>query len=414
VSANQDAPAVTLAIRKLGEKDAQPFDLADRLISLAYEDNALILDEAVITLDNWELDLFDNPLFRLRNEIDISWGYAGDMSEPRRCVITSISGGRVLTIRANGQAVAMNNVTKSRTWKQMTVSDVVKKIAGEYGFGTDTYVEDTKVAHEQITQARCTDARFIRHLADKEGFEFHVSRGQLHFHRAKLDQEPVKRLVWTGATRDADPNSMFVTEPSISEELKGKVGAIAHVGIDPSSKKLVKVSASNSEHKDPTLGTTIEAWDRPTRQNLGQREVTETEHTSPTARPTESGAKRDAAAAYHKNRKNLIRIKFTVVGDHRLTARSLVEISGIGSRLSGKWYVVKAPHRPVGGGPYLTEMECSRDAHFGYADRKRDAKAGGALNRKEAKDGGKDTEPFEGVDRSTRSPQPVSQREKAN
>jgi len=45
--------------------------------------------------------------------------------------------------------------------------------------------------------------------------------------------------------------------------------------------------------------------------------------------------------------------------------------------------VVKAVHKPIGGGPYTTELECTRDAHFGYGDHRRDVKAKGALNTKE-------------------------------
>lgn len=384
---SQDAPNVTVAIKQIGNANAEPLDLTDRLVSFSYDDNAKLVDEVTLTLDNWDLAFFDDPLFRLKNEIDVSWGYHGDMTEVRRCVIVEISGGQLLSIKAHGQAVWMDGERKSRRWASMTRSDVVRKVAAEYGFGTDAYVEDTKVIYPQITQARCTDAQFIRHLADLEGFEFAISRGQLHFHRAKFDQQPVKTLVWTGKTNANDPNCSFVTFPNISEEVKGKVGAMAHKGIDPMSKKAIAVSRGNSDHTEPTLGTAIELFDQKSAKSLGLATKASSEATSSTSAPTEAAATRESSAKYHKSRKGLLKMTCTIVGDKNVGARDLVVVAGIGKRLSGKWYIEKANHKPVGTGPYVVSLECTRDAHFGWADPKRDVKAKGALNKKDAADG---------------------------
>ncbi len=397
---NRDAPNVTLSIKQIGDANAQPVDFRERLIAFSYEDNAKLVDEATVTLDNWELDLFDNPLFRLHNEIDVAWGYHGDMTTPRRCVIVELSGGQLLTIKAHGQATWMNRVTKSRKWESVTRSEVVKKIAGEYGFGTDAYIEDTKVNYSQITQARCTDAQFIRSLASKEGFEFFISRGQLHFHRAKLDQQPAKTLVWAGRTHADDPDSVFVTFPNISEEIKGKVGAMAHKGLDPMTKKVTKASQSNEDHKESTLGSFIEVFDQRTGKSLGMVSKAASEHTSPTSAPTEAAAKREAAAKYRTSRKGHLKMSCTIVGDKDIGAHDLIVVSGIGTRLSGKWYVVKANHKPVGSGAYTTGLECTRDAHFGYSDPKRDVKAKGTLNQKEEASEDK-LEEVEAIDRRT-------------
>lgn len=381
---NRDAPNVTISIRKVGDVKATPVDLSDRLVAFSYDDNALLVDEASVSLDNSDLAFFDDPLFRLKNEIEVSWGYRGDMSEPRRCVIVEIQGGPLFTFKANGQAQWMDGERKTRKWEATSRSEVVKKIAGEYGFGTDAFIEDTKVILPQITQAGLSDAQFVKHLANKEGFEFFVSRGQLHFHRAKLDQRPVRTLIWSGKTNAQDPDSLFVTPPTYSEELKGKVGAMAHKGIDPMSKKKVEASSSNADHDGPTLGTVIEVFDQRSGRSQGMSTKMVAEDVAPTSAPTAEAAKRESDAKYRSNRDKLIRLKFAIVGDKDIGARDLIVVSGIGQRLSGKWYVVQANHRPVGGGAYVTTLECSRDAHFGYGDPKRDVKAKGALNQKEA------------------------------
>lgn len=430
---NRDAPHATVSIRKLGETEAQPVDLGDRLLSLTYEDNAKLADEVKLTLDNYDFALLDDPLFRLHNELEVSYGYRGEMSSARRCVICEMGGGLIRTVRGIGQATWMDRETKSRIWENVTRSDVVKAIFAEHGFGSDVVIEDTEVVYPQISQVKQTDAQFVAALAAEEEFVFFVGRTSgggghgkgkrkrggtskggkhswkkaggavAHFHRQDLDQEPVARYTWTGKTFAEDPDSMFVSEPKFSEEIKGKVGAVTQKGTDPVSKKPIEASRSNENHKEPTLGTSIETFDQRTGQSLGLVVKAASEHTAPTSAPTEAAAKREADAKYRKGRNAQIKMTCTVVGNPDVGTHDMIEVSAVGQRLSGLWYVTKAKHKPIGAGPYTTDLECTRDAHFGYADPKRDVKAKGALNSKDAPAGGasEDLEPVEIFDPRT-------------
>lgn len=77
-----------------------------------------------------------------------------------------------LTIGAIDKTNKMTTKKKSRKFKNMTISDIVKRIAKEYGFKPK--VTETKPILEEVTQEDETDAQFLVKLADEEAFKVYI------------------------------------------------------------------------------------------------------------------------------------------------------------------------------------------------------------------------------------------------
>ena len=167
--------------------------MTDSVLSFKYTDKERAADVLKLTVDNSDLTQFDDPVWRKGGKLRVQWGYPGGMSPERTVVITSVKGFRELQIEANALSVVMNRVVKCRTFDNTTISQVVRDIATENGFGPDQQIIDEfDEVQEVITQARLTDAQFLRRWASRVGAEFWVDFDGLHFHERRMGEPPVR------------------------------------------------------------------------------------------------------------------------------------------------------------------------------------------------------------------------------
>ena len=146
-------------------REGEPLDLSGRIIAFAYEDAERRADKAVIQLDNHDLSLFDREELMGGRLLDVSWGYPGHMSVPRRVVVRSVKGFETLTIEGRALSVLMDRVARTRTWTNVTRADVARAVAAEHGYeGSFVDVQDTEEVLDTIAQTAETDARFLRRL----------------------------------------------------------------------------------------------------------------------------------------------------------------------------------------------------------------------------------------------------------
>jgi phage protein D len=89
----------------------------------------------VLSVDNWDLANFDDPVWKKGNLLEVSWGYPGDMAPTRQVVIQKVTGFQTLAIEGHATSVLMNKVARCRTFENVSRADVVRKIAHEHGFG---------------------------------------------------------------------------------------------------------------------------------------------------------------------------------------------------------------------------------------------------------------------------------------
>lgn len=371
-------------------------DFADRVLSFKYEDEEQKADRVTLTLDNFDLALYDDPAFKHGMLLDVSWGYPGRMAPTRRCVVQSIKGGKTVTVTAVAQSILMNKTVHSKTYRNARYSDAARWIAWEAGFGDDAIdIEETPVVHETITCARLTDAQFLRRLADKEGYEFYVDHEGFHFHRRRVDQSPTRTFVYY---RDREGGDVLdfsldddITKPKARHRRRGRnlterteIDAEASNETDTNRATLAPVASlptPRTPASSPTASapSTFVTFDRDTSAPLlsGRASADErvaSEETAPTTAQDTTTAEREAVGANRRSRQTAIKLKLDVIGDPYVLAKTVIAVEGLGTRLSGRYYVKRVVSTLGNDGTYKVQLEVISDGHGGHARRSRVAR----------------------------------------
>jgi phage protein D len=109
-------------------------------------------------------------------------------------------GGSYVEVQGADTSVAMDRETRSVLWSDLTDSDAVSTILGQYGYTPD--VDSTPAGHferKHTLVQRDSDLRFVRRLARRNGFLFWVTcdahgNETAHFKRPTLDGDPVHNI----------------------------------------------------------------------------------------------------------------------------------------------------------------------------------------------------------------------------
>lgn len=354
--ADRSAPGVRItALPSESAANGVPINLEGRILGFTFEDTALKADQASIQLDNFDLSLFEVPELAGGAVLEVSWGYPGNMAPPRRVVVKKLKGFQTLTVEGQATSVLMNLTAKTRSWVGRRRSDVVREVAAEHGFvGEVVDVGDTPEVLESVHQAGETDARFLRRLAAREEFEFFIDDSGFHWRPRNQASPPTHVLTW-----HSDPGRGDVMSVSVETDLVRRVGRVDVRGRDPLNKAPVEGSASSSTVGRPTLGEVVEVVDPETgTTSLQRRNATASAH--PTAATNSEAASREAAARFRAAERDTVKLSMQVVGDPTLRAKAVVEVRGISSALSGKYYVTEAKH-VIGAAGYVVDLKLTRD-----------------------------------------------------
>lgn len=333
----------------------QPLDLKGRLLSFSYEESERKADLVSLQLDNFDLALFERDELVGGAMLEVSWGYPGNMAPPRRVVVKKMKGFQTLTIEGQATSVLMNRETKTRAWSNKTRSDVAREIAGEHGYqGEFLDVEDSEEVLGTINQAGETDARFLRRLAAREEFEYFVDDAGFHWRSRDQASAPTHVLTWF-----VDPGRGDILSVSVESDLSRRVGRVEVRGRDAKAKSTLEARASSDRVDRATLGDELEVVDPESGStSLLQRNATSSLH--PTAVATPTAAQREAAARFRRAERAAVKLALQVVGDPTLRAKKVLEVRGISTLLSGKYYVTDAKHMISSVG-FVVELKLTRD-----------------------------------------------------
>jgi phage protein D len=371
-----------------------------KITQLVYEDNDEKADTLKLTVDNFDLAYWDTPWVKPGDLIKAKWGYPGNMSGQVEAVVTKVRGnGHTLTIEANGKEYLFNKTVRPRTWPATGVgvkrSDVVRAIAAEYGYTTNAEVVDSVVVLPHIIQAKLTDHQMLVELAKREGYVFYIDANGLYWGPRKLNQ-PVLRTI--------DRSDLFPPGFTVESDLFARPGAVTAKGRDPDKKKDFKATADNDTTKgQPVLAGTREVVDERTGATSFQKTVA-TATTVATTAKTEADAKRQVAGIYQNSQLGAVKGSFGMVGDPTMRAKSIVQLTGFGSLLVGKYYLTQVVHT-VGPSSYTVKAAARREA-MNAAGAATKAVSKGAPNKNAADAGGGDKlkprEVIDGRDGSSR------------
>lgn len=375
----------------------EPLDLAGRIIAFTFEDAEKKADQVSLQLDNFDLALFDRDELVGGATLEVSWGYPGNMAPPRRVVVKKLKGFQTLTVEGQATSVLMNREAKTRSWANKSRADVVREIAAEHGYeGEFLDVEDTGEVLDTINQSAETDARFLRRLAAREEYEYFVDDTGFHWRSGNQAAAPTHVLTWF-----SDPGRGDILSLNVESDLQRRAGRVVVRGRDPLTRTTISSSATSATVERATLSDVLEVVDRETGEtSLQERNATTSVH--PTAAPTPAAAERESAARFRRAERETVKLTMQVVGDPTLRAKQVIEVRGISSLLSGRYYVTECKH-VVSSSGYVVDLKLTSD---GTGARRQAGSAtqgqpqGGAPNRATPATGGTVTE-LERVDPET-------------
>lgn len=355
-----------LLLVKLETNDGEFRVVTEDILSFKYTDKERAADVLKITVDNSDLTQFDDPVWRKGGKLRVSWGYPGGMSPERTVVITSVKGFRELQIEANALSVVMNRVVKCRVFENQTISQVVASIAAENGFGPDLQIIDTiDEVVEVITQARLTDAQFLRRWASRVGFEFWVDFDGLHFHERRMGEAPVRVLTYHEDPGQGD----ILADPTIENDLTARPGRVRVQSRDPMTREDIDVTADNdSDGNRPTAAPIVEIIDPDTGNTTTVERILASSDVVPSADATPAAARRRARGRFRRTQQVAVKMSIPIVGDPLLLAKTIVEVRGMGQRLSIRYYTKEVEHDLSTSG-YTCKLKLISDGHGGHSTR---------------------------------------------
>lgn len=337
-------------------------ELAARITELRYIDEERRADKLSISVDNFNLALFDDPAFKRGMQLEVSWGYAQNMAPSRLCVVQRITGGTTLKVEALAESILLHRETSSRVFANVRRSDVVRTIARERGYGDDVVdIEETPVVYPRIAQSGLTDAQLLVRLARQEGFEFYVDQTGFHWHRRRVGQRPVRVFHYF-----TDPGQGDVVSFNVDNDITARPGRVRRRGRDPLEGVDIDESADDaSDAGRETLSPIRIVVDPETRQTRTEVRAA-SEETAPTGAADATSARREAVGRFRRIQQTAIKMSMTVVGDPSLLAKTVVEVRGMGQRLSTRYYIKKVEH-VISGGGYVCNLEMVSDGDGGHS-----------------------------------------------
>ena len=238
-----------------------------------------------------------------------------------------------LTVTAHDKSHKMHGRTTTRTFRQTTVADIARKMAGEHGLKVGTIAALPGGAAEERHQVGETDWEYLSALVRAHGGELDVANGALSI------VDPTKTKTAAGELVYGETLQRF--RPRVSS--LGQVATVNVRGWD------VKKKAAIAKTGTPKASTTVQ--DSTVNGAVsGAKVLLATTHVSTDAE-AEARAKAAAAQLGHE------RVQGTAVaaGDPVLLAGEFVQISGVGTRFGGTHRIVSAVH-VYGARGYTTQL----------------------------------------------------------
>lgn len=293
----------------------------------------------------------NSPLFIPGNEIEIKSGYQQDYITLFKGIITqhgikSRGANSTLVIECRDKAVRMTIGRKSRTFADMTDSQIMEEISGGYS-GISASVQATSVSHRQMVQFNSTDWDFLVTRAEANGKLCYTQDSRLEVKAPALGTTVLKLLY--GATileLDAEIDARHQTGEVVARSWNSNDQAI-----------------SESSGREPTL--------RPP-GNLRTNDLSRT--ASPGSVDLKHGGnlpegELNAWSSSQTQKQWLAQVRGRVKcrGTSQVKPGDTIEIGGMSDRFNGKVFVAAVQHF-LAAGDWQTDIQFGMEPEW-FADR---------------------------------------------
>ena len=344
--------------------------LSDDLAKLLTE---IVLDDAVHLPDMLDLTFTDfNAGFLERSPFKIGAKVKLDLQAPGQpasrfegeCVSLGAryhAGRFEATVRAFDVSHRLNRGRMTKTYEQMTASDIFNKVVGEHGIPKGK-IESTTVKFPHLTVANETPFAFLRRLAAEHGLEAVAADNKMHLRKPVSSSEQIT----------VEPGGTLLSldvEVSAADQVKDiRVG-----GWDPKQKKAIEGVAAVATKAakiglDP--GAISSKMGKTAKLVIAGVPIEQQAHATAVAKATAE----QLGSAF-------VDVRGTLSGHTGLRAGGKIKLEGVGRDLKGEYIVSNTRHIWNRDGGYITEFTVSGQQDRSLGGLLQGAAPGGAATR---------------------------------
>lgn len=307
--------------------------------------------------------IVDEPWFAVGQKLVCIFGYKGGLQSVRKLMkIADIDCDYSSTINFTIKAMDFSHFSKKnasvKVWNG-TASDIVKELAEKYSMETSD-VQDTNRAYTALSQGNKSDFDFIRHLAQRENFQFYVSGNLMTFKPYTLLKSPRRTF-----TYGIDIIKFKPSMKTSTSEPKAKATATSVVSM--SSGEVTTVKKSSKDQGEEKTGEIDATWffnqdgDFKTKASTDTIKAEDDEQVI-VAGTTDKKVAENIAAERNKNASiSNLSADLKIIGDPTIQANEIVTIAGVGKRHVGNYLVTEITH-PISGSAYISTLKLVKDA----------------------------------------------------
>jgi uncharacterized protein len=338
------------------------------IIQVSYRDSLEDVDSFEISINNWDANkrsfkYSDDNLFNPGQKLELWMGYFG--RNPLRLMLKGkinslrpsfpAAGQPTLVISGLNLLHSLRMEQRSHVYEQKTDYQIAHEIARRLNIPLEPLEppQGPQEVYQYVLQNNEYDIVFLWKRAKRIGFDLFVREegeggesqpSRLHFGPSDKVKRITYELKYGLSLIDFQPNLTTANQ----------VGTVVVRGWDSVHKKMIEATATRAELSTHGVGNRQDqaAID----QAFNQRQEIIVDHPI----HSEQEAKTLATQSLERIAKDMITASGSVVGLPDLRAGSILQIAGVGTRFSGRYFVTSTTHA-IGDSGYTTRFECRRE-----------------------------------------------------
>lgn len=300
-----------------------------------------------------ELQWMDSDVFDEGNEIEIHMGYADDLHLMLLGEVTAASpnfpssGQPTLAVQGSSLYHRLQRETRRRPFESATDSGIAEEIASEMDLEAE--VDSTETEHPLVSPSGESYAQILQQRAQRIGYEVAVKGRTLYFQRSRYIDNPTASLTLEWG-RD-----LISFNPRLSAYNATTEVACRGPQTSQGGGKEAVVGTAQAGDQRVTMGE--RTGQQIAQEVFGERHVLVDDHNV----ASQQEANEIARAHLETQAMDYIQGSGSCVGNPELKSRMMVELTGLGRRFSGIYYITSTTHR-IGSGGYTTNFQVKRNA----------------------------------------------------
>jgi uncharacterized protein involved in type VI secretion and phage assembly len=311
-----------------------PQGIMDNIIYIEVDDSLNQPDMFIIQMRDPKMDWTDSSTLKVGKKVEISVRgdngriklMSGEITSKETSFRPGI--GAVVAIRGYDQAHRLNRGRQTRSFIQVTDSDIATKIARELKLKMQ--IDSTREVYKYVLQDNQTNLEFLQNRAEHIGFRLFVEDNTLFFQSKPVNggQPPVLEM----GVNLVEFNARLTTSQQSSE--------IEVRAWDPDSKREI-IGRANRAQDVPQIGEMRQggqiaesAFGNAGKQVIVDRNVA-----------TQAEADALAQSLCEEMAGNFIQVDGVCTGNPAVMAGTMAELKGLSKEFSGRYRIAHATHR---------------------------------------------------------------------